>query len=146
MKKHSWFGALTLMTLILGGGSSACLNSSEGVRQVTPQEASDLVNQQKAILVDVREAEELAESGSANGALWLPMSKQSDDTPEMKAFLEKVAPGGKKDREIIFYCRSGGRSGKAAAAFAKKGFKVANMGGFSGWQQAGLPVQNQSSP
>ena len=128
----------TLVTLILP--LMACLSSAD-TRKVSAKEAHQLLQAKKIVLVDVREADELADGGTAQGALWLPTSKQAEDSPEMKAFLEQVAPGGVKDKEIVFFCRSGGRAGRTADSFQKKGFKVANMGGFSSWQEAGLPTQ-----
>ncbi len=118
----------------------ACF-SNAAIKNITPKEAHQLQTEQKVFLVDVREADELADGGTVQGALWLPVSKQAEDSPEMKAFLEQVAPGGAKDKEIVFFCRSGGRAGRTAETFQKKGFKVANMGGFSSWVDAGLPTQ-----
>ena len=118
----------------------ASMVGAGGGRPVAPKEAQELLAKGKIHLVDVREAGELMESGTAKDALWLPMSVQSEGTPEMKAFLEKVAAGGKKEKELVFFCRSGRRSGMAAEAFQKLGFKTGNMGGFSGWVDAGLPT------
>ena len=129
---------VTLATLVLP--LIACFSNAD-VRKVAPKEAHQLLQEKKIVLVDVREADELADGGTAQGALWLPTSKQAEGSPEMKAFLEQVAPGGVKDKEIVFFCRSGGRAGRTADSFQKKGFKVANMGGFSSWQEAGLPTQ-----
>jgi len=129
---------VTLATLLLP--LLACFSNAD-VRQVAPKEAHQLLNEKKIFLVDVREADELADGGTAQGALWLPTSKQVENSPEMKAFLEQVSPGGVKDKEIVFFCRSGNRSGRTADAFQKKGFRVANMGGFSSWAGAGLPTQ-----
>jgi len=112
-------------------------------RSVTPKEANTLVAKKQAVLIDVREAGELAESGTAKGAYWLPMSKLSANSPEMQDLLKKINPDGKKDKELIFFCRSGGRANTAAATFDKLGFKVVNMGGFSSWQAAGLPVEQR---
>jgi phage shock protein E len=118
--------------------ATACEAGS--ARSVSPQEASQLLNQGKVFLVDVREADELAESGTAQGALWIPTSKMSEGTPEMATFLSAISPDGKKDKEVILFCRSGARAGRVAPLLQAKGFKVANMGGFSGWSSAGLPV------
>jgi rhodanese-related sulfurtransferase len=53
-----------------------------------------------------------------------------------KPFLEK-----NRDKELIIYCRSGGRSGRAAQLLAAEGYRTANAGGFSDWQAAGLPTR-----
>jgi rhodanese-related sulfurtransferase len=65
----------------------------------------------------------------------LPLSDLTGTRQQWKPFLDQVG-----DREIILYCRSGVRSGRAASTLAKEGFRTANAGGFSDWVKAGLPV------
>ena len=106
------------------------------VAQITPAEAAKLVADGKAVLVDVREPSEWAETGVAAPAVLLPKSEfDAGLIGEWKDFLAKVG-----DKQIITYCRSGRRSGVVAAALAEKGHKVANAGGFKDWQAAGLPT------
>ena len=46
------------------------------------------------------------------------------------------------DRPVVFYCRSGSRSGMATQAFLRAGFEAHNMtGGLLDWQAAGLPLE-----
>jgi rhodanese-related sulfurtransferase len=107
------------------------------VASITPAEAAKLVADGKAVLVDVREPSEWAESGVAAPAVLLPKSEfDAGQIGEWKDFLART-----EDKEIIVYCRSGKRSGAVAAALAEKGRKVANAGGFKDWQAAGLPVR-----
>ncbi len=107
------------------------------VATLSPTEAAKLVADGKAVLVDVREPSEWAESGVAAPAALLPKSEfDAGLIGEWKEFLAKVG-----DKQIITYCRSGRRSGAVAAALAEKGHKVANAGGFKDWQAAGLPTR-----
>jgi len=107
------------------------------VATITPAEAAKLVADGKAVLVDVREPSEWAESGVAAPAALLSKSEfDAGLIGEWKDFLAKAG-----DKEIITYCRSGKRSGAVAAALAAKGHKVANAGGFKDWQAAGLPTR-----
>ncbi|MFM9996777.1 MAG: MBL fold metallo-hydrolase [Phycisphaerales bacterium] len=47
-----------------------------------------------------------------------------------------------RDRPIIVNCRSGGRSARAVAFLRRAGFDAINLaGGFTAWEQAGLPVE-----
>jgi rhodanese-related sulfurtransferase len=121
-----------------------CLVSSlfaAPVVTITPAEAARLVADGKAVLVDVREPSEWAETGVAAPAVLLPKSEfDAGLIGEWKDFLAKVG-----DREIILYCRSGKRSGTVAAALSAKGHKAANAGGFKDWQAAGLPIRNAST-
>jgi len=106
------------------------------VEEITPKAAAQLVADGKAVLVDVREPAECAESGVAAPAVLLPKSDFDGDQKQWKEFLGKTG-----DKEIILYCRSGKRAGVIGAALAAKGHKVANAGGFKDWESAGLPVK-----
>jgi len=108
--------------------------SASGVSRVAPPDAAQRVGDRKAVLVDVREPAEWAD-GVAEPATLLPLSDLTGARRQWKPFLDQVG-----DREIILYCRSGSRSGRAAALLAAEGFKTANAGSISGWQRAGLPV------
>ncbi len=92
-----------------------------------PGQAAELVERGEALLLDVREPEEWA-AGHAPAAEHLPLGRL---TPEAVA----------QDRPVIAVCRSGNRSGKAAATLAAGGVRVHNLaGGMKAWAHAGLPV------
>ena len=89
-----------------------------------------LDNDANVILLDVRTPEELAENGNIPGA------KNHDFYAEdFKSNIDAM------DREtpVMLYCRSGGRSGKAAAMLKEMGFKqVYDLnGGYTAWLAAG---------
>jgi rhodanese-related sulfurtransferase len=108
-----------------------------GGPRMTPEEAAARVKAGDAALIDVREPSEWAESGVAEPAALLSLSDLRSERKTWKPFLEK-----NRDKELLLYCRSGNRSGRAAALLAKEGFKTANAGSFSAWKSAGLPVRN----
>jgi rhodanese-related sulfurtransferase len=110
--------------------------SAAEVSKITPTDAAKLVASGKAVVVDVREPSEWAETGVVTGAVLLPKSDFDAKQALWKPFLEKVG-----DKEIILYCRSGRRAGAIAAILAEKGYKVANAGGLDDWTAAGQPVQ-----
>ena len=114
----------------------AAVLGSAAVATIKPAEAAALVAAQQAVLVDVREPAEWAESGVAAPAVLLPKSDFDADQKLWKEFLARTG-----DRQILLYCRSGKRAGVIAAALAEKGHKVANAGGFKDWADAGLPVR-----
>lgn len=121
---------VALFVLLFSSGVAA------EVATVSPKAAAQLVADGKAVLVDVREPAEWAESGVAAPAVLLPKSDFDGDQKQWKEFLGQT--GGK---EIILYCRSGKRAGVIGTALAAKGHKVANAGGFKDWEAAGLPVK-----
>lgn len=84
-------------------------------------------------LVDVREPNELVgELGRISGVENVPLAN-----------IETAAKTWDKEQEIVLVCRSGGRSGRAAATLASSGFvHVMNMvGGMLAWNDAKLPVE-----
>jgi rhodanese-related sulfurtransferase len=112
------------------------------VAKITPAEAAKLVAEGKAVIIDVREADEWAESGVASPAVLLAKSEFDEGlVGEWKPFLEK-----NKDKQIITYCRSGGRATTVAAELEKKGYRVAVAGSLKDWQAAGLSTRKASEP
>ena len=98
-------------------------------REISPEAAYR--DRGKTRLIDVREAGELALEGFIPGAEHVPL-----------ATVEAQARAWNKDDALVMICRSGGRSGRAAAALAAQGFRhVMNMaGGMVAYRAAGLPV------
>lgn len=126
---------LLLTTLLVASVLSAA------VPTITPAEAAKRVASGQAVIVDVREPSEWAESGVAAPAALLPKSEfDAGQIGEWKDFLAHVG-----DKEVILYCRSGRRSAAVATALAEKGFTVANAGAFKDWQAAGLPVRSTNT-
>ncbi len=102
-------------------------------REVNTMEATRLVNQENALLVDVRDAKDYAQA-HAVGAIHIPLNQASPDHP-------KLADA---DRPVIFYCYSGMSSQRAAAALANSGREniYSLQGGFGAWQGENLPVES----
>lgn len=109
------------------------LRRGAGGPSVTTLEATQLINRQDALMLDVREQSEFAQSHILNARL-LPLSQLEARAGDIDKY---------KDKPVIVYCATGNRSSTAAAMLTKRGFtNVVNLsGGFSAWQQAGLPVQ-----
>lgn len=116
--------------------SVAALAAAEAPR-VDAREAARLVKEEGAVLIDVREPGEWAENGVAEPAWLLPTSDFEGERKLWRSALAKLP----KDKPVVIYCRSGGRSGRIADALAKEGFKTVNAGGYKEWQAAGLPVR-----
>jgi len=111
------------------------------VAKISPHDAAALVAADKAVLVDVREPAEWAETGVVANAVLLPKSDFDGPQKLWKEFLGHT--GGK---QIILYCRSGKRAGVIGAALAEQGRPVANAGGFKDWEAAGLPTRKLDNP
>lgn len=104
-----------------------------GVKTITAQEATLLINKQDAIIVDVRSADEF-QKGHIVNAKNITLSQ-----------IEKgsfSAIENNKQSPIIVVCESGTRSTSAAAKLVKAEFaQVTSLfSGMSGWKAANLPT------
>ncbi len=101
---------------------------------IDPQIAYTMVKDHKAILVDVREAEEFSVQHIAN-AHSMPLSQLGD-------IIEQLVIS--DDQDVVIHCRMGPRGDKAAAIFIAHGIDEARIyniaGGITSWAQDGLPV------
>ena len=106
------------------------LQGSKG--SVGPQEATDLINHQDALVVDVRPAADF-HKGHIINAVNLPINGFSNQISTLSKH---------RDKPVIITCRSGSQSQAACTQLRKQGFeKVFNLrGGLLAWQNANLPV------
>lgn len=120
---------------------SKVLNSKviDGIPEIQCHELFDYLKDSKAHvgkavkLIDVRRPDEFnAELGHIEGAQLIPLG------PELAMFLSNE----NKAQEIVFICRSGGRSGSATYESGRLGFtKTMNMtGGMIAWNALKLPL------
>lgn len=92
-----------------------------------------LINREKAVLIDVCEASEYA-AGHVGGAKNIPLSDLEQKLPTV--VKNKALP-------VILVCQTGARSGRAVAIAKKLGFEKAQSlnGGLGAWRSANLPVE-----
>ena len=91
-----------------------------------------------AVLVDIREAEEL-QGGRIEGSVHVPRGMlEFRADPSSPYHQEPLDPS----KRVILHCASGGRSALAAATLKEMGYQnVAHLdGGFNGWKEAGKPT------
>lgn len=104
---------------------------TKSYKDLSPQDAVRLINDESPLILDVREHNELS-TGVLKGAKHLPMSA-------IKSRLSEFDP--EKNKTVIAYCRSGNRSASACRMLSAKGFEnVYNLaGGMMAWESANLP-------
>lgn len=117
-------GAMLLWPLIRGGA---------GGGSVSTLEATQLINRQDALVLDVREPARYAE-GHILGARNVPLAELAKRAGELEKF---------KNRPVIVACDSGTTSARAVRELKARGFAnaVALAGGFRAWLQGGLPME-----
>jgi rhodanese-related sulfurtransferase len=105
-------------------------NSGGGL---TAEGAVQLINREKAVVVDVCEAEEFA-AGHVGGSKNIPLNSLED----------KLASSVKnKGVPLILVCQTGARSARAVAIAKKLGYEQAQsmVGGLKSWRTANLPLE-----
>lgn len=99
-----------------------------GRRSVSVTDAHTAVGE-GALLIDVRSADEWKRDGRAAGAHHIPL-------PSLPAKLDRL-----RGSEVLVICRSGNRSGRAAALLRRNGISALNVrGGMIAWRRHGLPL------
>jgi len=100
---------------------------------LTPEGAVQLINREKAVVIDVCEVNEFA-AGHVGGAKNIPLGQLEQKLPS--TVKNKALP-------IILVCQSGARSGRAVAIAKQLGYEQAQSlnGGLGAWRKANLPVE-----
>ncbi|MDR2154854.1 MAG: rhodanese-like domain-containing protein [Burkholderiaceae bacterium] len=116
-------GSLLLAPMLRGGVGGG----------VTPGEAVQLINREKAVVVDVCQPDEYR-AAHVGGAKNIPLGELQEKLPA--AVKNKSVP-------LVLVCASGMRSGRAAVIARKLGYEKAQSltGGLKGWREANLPVE-----
>ncbi len=109
------------------------INSAPAMGSVSTADAVNLINREKAVLIDVSDASEFALS-HAGGAKNLPLA-------DFEAKLSTLVKD--KALPVLLMCPAGARAKKAAAIAKKLGFERASAvaGGTNGWRSASLPIE-----
>jgi rhodanese-related sulfurtransferase len=101
------------------------------VRDLTPQEVAQGIEDGRFMLVDVREPNETAVERFPHAVI-VPLSS-----------FDPAAIPDPAGREVVFACRSGRRSATASLAAQEQGFPYGShlAGGILAWKAAGLPTE-----
>ena len=134
------------------------------VEQISPQNAFELLkNQKNSVLIDVRTSEELSFVGVVNASsfenrliflAWQTLPQMQQNQNFANDLLAKV----NKDNEVLFLCRTGGRSNQSAQLASTLGFKKTyniingfegdlnsqnHRGLVNGWKASNLPWEQK---
>jgi rhodanese-related sulfurtransferase len=115
-------------TLLMAPGIMAGARSG-----VTPGAAVQMINREKAVVVDVGEADEFA-AGHIVGSRNIPVAELQKRLPEV--VKNKAVP-------VILVCATGARAQRCLATAKSLGYEkaVAMAGGMRAWKDANLPVE-----
>ena len=116
---------ILLLSLLSLTGCAAPKRTADSYRQISMQEAMDMMEKEKNyIILDVRTVAEY-ESGHIPGAICIPNETIG---------TEKIPELPDKDQLILVYCRSGNRSKQASEKLMKLGYtNIVEFGGINSW-------------
>ena len=118
------FSGALLLAPIIQGAVATGLGANEAVQ---------LINREKAVVIDVCEPAEFA-AGHVVGAKNIPLAE-----------LQAKLPGVVKNKKLplILVCQSGARSARAVATAKSLGFEQSHSlgGGLGAWRAANMPVE-----
>ena len=103
-----------------------------GGMTITSQELVNMVNQKRALILDVRENNEY-KAGHITDAINIPHATLQSRLKELDKY---------KERPIVVVCKMGQHAGSMGTLLKKAGFKdVARLrGGLSSWQAENMPL------
>ena len=105
------------------------------VPKVTMDEAKTLVAGGNAVIVDVRDTAELAQTGKVRGALHIPRGSLEFRADAGTSYHD---PNLDPRKTVILYCAAGSRAALAGKVLKDMGYAdVRNLGGFKDWADAG---------
>ncbi|MFY8103500.1 MAG: rhodanese-like domain-containing protein [Ramlibacter sp.] len=116
-------GGMLLWPAVRGAGGAG----------LNPTAAVQLINREKAVVVDVGDAQDYA-AGHVGGAHHVPLD-------QLEARLPEVVRN--KSTPVLLVCASGGRAQRAQGVARKLGYEKAQVlaGGLRAWKEASLPLE-----
>jgi rhodanese-related sulfurtransferase len=124
-----------LIAVALASGGMLLWPVIQGVTSggLSTANAVQLINRERAVVVDVAEAEEFA-AGHVGGAKNVPVGQLEQRLPEV--VKNKTLP-------LILVCPTGARANRALAVARKLGYDKAQVlaGGLKAWKDANLPLE-----
>lgn len=128
---ENWY--LIVLALVSGALLAWPMLSSGAAGGLSAVQAVQLINREKAMVVDVSEAQEFA-AGHVSGSRNVPLSQFKERLPQV--VKNKAVP-------LVLVCARGMRARRAAALARQLGYEKAQVlsGGLHAWREANMPVE-----
>jgi rhodanese-related sulfurtransferase len=113
--------------------------ANASIQKLSPAEAGEKIRSGDVLVLDVRDAAEVQQSGKVKGALNVSRGllefRADPDSPYYNPALQK-------NKTILLHCASGGRSALAAKTLQDMGYtSVFNIGGFKELTESGIETE-----
>ena len=118
--------------------------ANAAVPRITPPQAREMMAKGNALVIDVRDAPEVEKSGKVRGAVHVSRGMLEFRADTETPYHDKNFT---KDKVLILYCASGGRSALAGKVLKEMGYsQVYNLGAFKDWAESGGAVDKPIEP
>jgi rhodanese-related sulfurtransferase len=114
------------------------------VPRITPQQAREMMAKGNTLVIDVRDAPEVEKRGKVTGAVHVSRGMlEFRADPDMPYYDKRFG----KDKTVIVYCASGGRSALGDEVLKDMGYgQVYNLGAFNDWVESGGAIDYPVEP
>lgn len=108
------------------------LESRRAGTSVSPQQATNLINREEGVIIDVRDTDEYRQ-GHIAGSLNFPLAELAERVSELEKY---------RDNPLILTCKGGPSASTAGKTLKTKGFTrlMRLRGGIQGWRDDKLPL------
>lgn len=129
---NHWALSLLLVVIVMLIIATEMNSKLTGLKMVTPQLATSLMNKDDAVVVDIRDHEAF-KSGHITNAVNIPADQIEQKLNKLNKF---------KTKPIIVICKVGQQSNKVASKLQSEGFNTIYglKGGIQAWQDASMPL------
>jgi rhodanese-related sulfurtransferase len=118
--------------------------ANAAVPRVTPDQAREMIAKGNTLVVDVRDTPEVERSGKLAGAVHVSRGMLEFRADPESPYHDKNFA---KDKTVILYCASGGRSALSAKTLKDLGYEqVYNLGAFKDWAESGGAIDKPGEP
>src|SRR5215472_12875620 len=109
--------------------------ATASVPKISAQDAAALIAGGDVLVVDVRDGTEVLSTGKVQGAKHVPRGMLEFRADPDSPYYD---PAFNRDKTVLVYCASGGRSALAGKTLHDLGYKdVRNLGSFKEWAESG---------
>ena len=110
------------------------------VPKISPEEGIAKHAAGGTVFIDVRDGTDVAATGTIAGALRIPRGMIEFRADPTHALHDKALS---MDSDVVLICAAGGQAALTGKTLKDMGYQnVSNVGGFSGWKEAGGPVED----
>jgi len=113
--------------------------ANAAVPRILPTQVQELIAKANTLIVDVRDAPEVEKSGKVAGAIHVSRGMLEFRADPDSPYHDKNFS---KDKTVILYCASGGRSALGGKVLRDMGYEhVYNLGAFKDWAESGGTIE-----